>query len=399
MSSSLIDAIVRHLPNDGEVIDLDERDLGRLTDIFALVADRRRRAGVRYALGFVLVLTLAAVMAGARSYAGIARFAHLREDAYLHALGARGRHLRPSTSRIARILTALDADQLDALTGAWSFAQAHRDDLEDDLVHYAADGKAVRGARHGDDRAPFLVALYRLDASRVVAQAQVAEKTNEIPALQELLGHFGADLDGGVVTADALHTQHATAEAVRRAGGHYLIFVKDNQPSILAKAQALLAPGSSAKHEKQGTESREVDRGHGRIEQRIVRTAPAAGIDFPGIEQVVRIVRKRAHANGAKGSKEVVYALTDLPAGMAGPALLGTLARNHWGIEALHHIRDVTYAEDASRVRTGNGPRVMATIRNLAIGLLRDRGWHNIAAAHQHMAARPNDILTTIGLI
>lgn len=398
MSSSLIDVIARHLPNDGEVGDLDECDLGSLTGIFALVPDRRRSAGVRYALAFVLNLTLAAVMAGARSYAGIARFAGLREDAYLQALGARGRHLRPSTSRLTRILTALDADQLDALTGAWSFAQAHRGDLEDDLVHYAADGKAVRGARNGDDRAPFLVALYRLDASRVVAQTQVEEKTNEIPALQELLGHFGADLDGGVISADALHAQHATAEAIRRSGGHYLIFVKGNQPSILAKAQALLAPGSSAKHEEQGTESREIDRGHGRIEQRIVRTAAADGIEFPGIEQVVRIIRKRVHASGAKGSKEVVYALTDLPMDAAGPALIGALARNHWGIEALHHIRDVTYTEDASRVRTGNGPRVMATIRNLAIGLLRDRGWHNIAAANQHMAARPNDILTIIGL-
>jgi hypothetical protein len=76
-----------------------------------------------------------------------------------------------------------------------------------------------------------------------------------------------------------------------------------------------------------------------------------------------------------------VYAVTSLTAAQAHPARLADWIRGHWGIEALHHIRDTAFAEDASQVRTGNAPRVMASLRNLAIGLLRTRGAGNIAAA------------------
>jgi predicted transposase YbfD/YdcC len=93
-----------------------------------------------------------------------------------------------------------------------------------------------------------------------------------------------------------------------------------------------------------------------------------------------------------------IYAVTSLAFGQAAPAELASWIRGHWQIEALHHIRDVTYAEDASQVRTASGPQVMATLRNLAITLLRQAGHHNIAAACRHHARDAARTLTTLGI-
>lgn len=97
-------------------------------------------------------------------------------------------------------------------------------------------------------------------------------------------------------------------------------------------------------------------------------------------------------------SRVTVYAITNLTARQAGPADLAGYIRGHWSIEALHHIRDVTYAEDASQVRTGNAPRTMASLRNLAIGILRHAGRTNIAQALRHNARDAFRPLTLLGI-
>jgi predicted transposase YbfD/YdcC len=93
-----------------------------------------------------------------------------------------------------------------------------------------------------------------------------------------------------------------------------------------------------------------------------------------------------------------VYAVTSLTAARASPARLADYVRGHWGIEALHHIRDVTFAEDACQVRTGTAPRAMASLRNLAIGILRRHGHRNIAAALRYYARHTTRILPLLGI-
>ena len=93
-----------------------------------------------------------------------------------------------------------------------------------------------------------------------------------------------------------------------------------------------------------------------------------------------------------------VYAVTSLPFELARPARLADLLRGHWAIEALHHIRDVTFAEDASQVRTGSGPSVMAALRNLTIGVLCRAGPTNLAAALRHHARDPQRPLASLGI-
>jgi len=156
--------------------------------------------------------------------------------------------------------------------------------------------------------------------------------------------------------------------------------VKDNQPSLAAKLVDQpwwdLKPHFVKKN-----------RGHGRIEVRTLRVLPVSAADrlpgFPSARQMMLVVRQRATLRGAPlGEPEVVFAITSLSRKQASPRLLAKTIRGHWCIEnSLHHVRDVTFDEDRSRVRTGSGPRVMASLRNLAIAIHRLNGEKNIASA------------------
>ncbi len=123
-----------------------------------------------------------------------------------------------------------------------------------------------------------------------------------------------------------------------------------------------------------------------------------AGLDFPHATQAIRITRKVRSLHRRRWRTVTVYAVTSLTAAQAHPARLADWIRGHWGIEALHHIRDTTFAEDASQVRTGTVPRVMASLRNLAIGILHARGHRNIAAALRRNARDATRVLPLLGI-
>lgn len=138
--------------------------------------------------------------------------------------------------------------------------------------------------------------------------------------------------------------------------------------------------------------------GHGRSEIRRLKVCTVNSLLFPGARQAVQIVRRRVHRTTGKISLKTVYAVTSLAAEQAPPARLAQLVRGHWTVEALHHVRDVTFTEDASQLRTGNAPRAMATCRNLAIGALRLAGVRNIAASLRRTARDQTRALTLLGL-
>ncbi len=128
-------------------------------------------------------------------------------------------------------------------------------------------------------------------------------------------------------------------------------------------------------------------------------TALAGYLDFPHAAQAFRLERHTTDLHGARPRTEVVYGLTSLPPAQADPARLLALTRGHWAIEnRLHWVRDVTFDEDRSRVRKGAGAHVMASVRNLAISLLRLAGAQNIAAALRACAADAARALRLIGL-
>ncbi|GHE14068.1 hypothetical protein GCM10010339_83420 [Streptomyces alanosinicus] len=137
-------------------------------------------------------------------------------------------------------------------------------------------------------------------------------------------------------------------------------------------------------------QARTTGAGHGRREIRRLKVCTVRpGLLFPHAVQAIEIKRRRTHRKTGKVETKTVYAITSLPPEQAGPPQLAELAQNHWSVEALHHIRDVTYGEDASRICTGTTPRAMTTLRNLAIGLMRQAGWTNTAAAADRYGSRP----------
>ncbi len=146
------------------------------------------------------------------------------------------------------------------------------------------------------------------------------------------------------------------------------------------------------------TASHTTSRGHGRVERRTVKaTEVRGGIDFPHAVQAIQITRRRGPLAGGPATTETIHALTSLPRHQASPALLAALARGHWAIEnQLHWVRDLTYDEDHHRARTGNAPQIMASLRNLAITILRLAGTTNIAQALRHHARHPERPLETI---
>ena len=219
----------------------------------------------------------------------------------------------------------------------------------------------MRGARTSKDPAPHLLAALDQATGAVLTQQRVAGKSNEIPALRDLLEPL--DLDGVVVTADAMHTQTGTAQWITRRGGHYLLTVKGNQKTLRKTLKAL--PWKSVPSVSS------VDTGHGR---RVRRTAKAieapAWVDFPGAAQVVQLQRTRTIKS--RKHVEVVYLICSLPMTDAQPEVVAAWLQGHWGIEnRLHWVRDVVFDEDRHQLRTGNGPKVMAALRNLAISLIR----------------------------
>lgn len=132
----------------------------------------------------------------------------------------------------------------------------------------------------------------------------------------------------------------------------------------------------------------------------MVSDALVGYLDWPGLAQVFRITRRRVHIRTGAVLEEVTYGLTSLAPDRVGPARLLQIIRQHWHIENRSHwVRDVTYGEDHSQVRTGSIPQAMAALRNTVIGLLRATGEHGIARAHRRYAAHPWAALALIGIL
>ena len=348
------------------------------------LADTRKRRGIRHQHGAVLALAVCAVLAGARSFVAIAEWAADAEHATLAKFGVWDAAACESTFR--RVLQSLDAQALDDHLGVWS--QARTAPAAGSRRIVAVDGKALRGSGHRDGPGRHLLAAFDHRYGVVLGQVDVEAKTNEIPMFSTLLNT--TDLLEEVVTADAMHAQRGHAEYLHGRGAHFVLTVKGNQPKLHAQLAALPwrdVPVANISR----------DRGHGRVETRRLKvTEVSVGLLFPYAVQAIQIHRRRRTLTG-KWSTETVYAVTSLTPREAGPQQLADIIRGHWSIEdELHWVRDVTFDEDRSQIRTRNGPRAMASLRNLAISILRLRGATNIAAALRHHARRPHRPLQTI---
>jgi predicted transposase YbfD/YdcC len=342
----------------------------------------------------VLAVAAAAMLAGHRSVAAIAEWAADAPPHVLAALGTRGDPLSgawqaPSAATIRRVLARIDADLLDHTLGAWLAGQLHPPGRHRRRA-IAVDGKTLRGSADHDGHAVKLLAAMDHTDGAVVAQRKVDAATNEITLFQPLLDRL--DLTDVVVTADALHTQRAHAEYLVGRRAHYLLVVKANQPTLHAQLAGLAWRDIPVM-------DRTRDHAHGRIELRTLKVAAVAGLGFPHAAQAIQVTRRAREPASRRWRTETVYAVTSLALGSASPAQLADYLRGHWSIEnQLHWVRDMTFAEDASRARTGNLPHTMASLRNLAISVLRLTGHANIAAALRHSGRDPTRPLALLSI-
>jgi predicted transposase YbfD/YdcC len=319
----------------------------------------------------VLAVAVVCVLAGAKNFREIGdQAADLPQD-LLAALGGRPhplwrRIIAPSEKRIRTLLQALDAAALDAAIGGWLRALAAAGKLDGLLTAIAIDGKWLRGVADGQVK---LFAAMLHEDKVMIAQHRIPDDTNEITQVKELLAPV--DLTGAVITADAAHAQHDTAAYIAGPaadGGResdYLLAVKGNQPSLQRAIYDMIQASGKA-----APDHVSVDYRHGRIIKRSIWVTDAGGIEFPHAAQVLRIRRDTYDLTGTALAKEVVHGITSLDPGRAAPAALAGLTQGQWGIESVHWIRDTVFEEDASTGYAGNGPQVMATLRNIAISLL-----------------------------
>jgi predicted transposase YbfD/YdcC len=392
---------------------------GGLLGCFAAIDDPRDRRGIRHSLSTILGLCTAAATSGQVLLADITAWISAANQEVLAAFGCRrdaeGRHVPPHPDTVERVFTLLQAQHLADGVGAWLAARAGVGPVAAPIAGpgwlpaIAVDGKAVRGAIGADGQVPYLLAAATHGESVVLAERLIGAKTNEVPEFAPLLRGLAkrvGGVGGCVFTMDAAHTVRAHATLITsELFAHYVMIVKQNTKKLYDKIDALDWANVPIAHQS-------IDVGHGRRDKRTIRVLDAPeDLGFPGAAQVflverytTRTVRKRR--NGSRRYKKVqvrsavaVLGVTSLSAREAAPEHLAGYVRGQWTIEnKIHWVRDVTFREDASQVRKSPKFRVMATLRNLTIGLLRQAGYTRIAATIRKIRNDPLLLLTILGL-
>ncbi len=356
------------LPDDGSPLAWDDAEMTRFLGFLRSMSDRRDPRGRRLPLDYLVAVAVAAGAAGDDSAEGAAAWAASAPARLLHRLGAprdaAGQPRRPDAATFSRVLgDPRHAQQADDALCAWTAARAR--DLRPGMRrHLRVDGKALRGAARGG-RAPMLLSgLW--DDGTTAAQLPVHGKTNEIPVFRDLLDKIPAgDLKDAVISADQMHTQRKHAAKIQAAGGFFIFTIGDNQEKLFDAADALPWRAFAG-------ESWTVDRGHGRIDVRTIKTLPPTGQilgKWPEVRQVFLVERYSYGTGGELLGAVAVLGITSLPPDQAGAADLLAYLRGHWAIEVHHYVRDVVFGEDGSRAAAAH--QAFAAIRNAVTGAFR----------------------------
>lgn len=369
----------------------DDCGISSLLEVLASVPDPRKARGKQYLIGFLLGVTVVAVLAGARNYSEIARRAADISQETLRKLGSpwdwhRNRYRWPSKTAIRNLLDGIDGDDMDEIVGKWLFEKSGRGGGNEWEI--ALDGKVMRGAWTAEnDKVTLFSAVKHRDAV-TIAQVSVPDGTDETTqaaALLKAVDALGpAEGDTVLVTLDAAHTSRETAREVKkRPWFDYLMNVKGNRPWLLESVFGKIAPET-----RKPPASIMRERSRGQVRQWSCWITGADGIDFPEASQVALILREVFEASGQRVSKEIALMITSSPPSKMTAADVSRNTRNHWVIEnKSHYIRDTVYREDHNQTWTGNGPHVLAVTRNLAIGLMRMKGVKAIKETTEWIAA------------
>lgn len=334
-----------------------------LTAVFDDLPDpRRETANKLHGLTDILAIATCAVIGGAESWEAIAEYGRTKADFFRRFLPLDNGI--PSPDTFERVFAKLAPGAFAQAFGRWMAGACEATGL----VPIAIDGKSARRAKRNTATGCLtVVSAWATENRLTLGQVAVPDGSNEIGVIPELLRTL--DLAGAIVTIDAAGCQVGNAEIIRGQGGHYLLAVKDNQPSLRAAVERVVEAACEADFVGvSGGE--EVDDAHGRHEERYVSVfGKPEGIpaDWPDVAAVVQVNREREV--GGERTCTSHYYLTSY-AGTA--AEMAAFVRGHWGIEnGLHWVLDVVFREDDSRVRAGHAGENLAMVRRAAVALLR----------------------------
>lgn len=377
-------------------------DLGELFARFATVTDKRCARGKRYDLSTLLSIATLAKLAGCQHTAAIAAWAHLRRRALVRFFRL-SRPSMPSLRTWNRVLgTALDVQELEQKLAAYLGSILPREPL-DGYCCAAIDGKTLRGTIRAGHNGVHLMAIYLPAEGLVLAQTEIGAKANEISAAPGVFAQV--DLEGLVITADAMFTQRHLCLQIVAGHGNYVLQVKENQPRLLDDIKTLFAPqtpiqGSGLIPTDFATATSKA-KGHGRIETRTITVSGMlqAYSDWPHLAQVFQIESHIVQRTTGQDTRSVRYGITSLSTEQIKPHQLLALVRRHWGIESgLHYRRDVILGEDRCRVCTGEAPHVHAVLNNLIITLLHRRQAPSMAQSLRELSYQIERNLTLLDL-
>jgi predicted transposase YbfD/YdcC len=299
--------------------------------------------------------------------------------------------LTPSGSLYRWLLPQVDAPAIERALGTW--VQATTMAAADEPL--ALDGKTVRGARSGERPAPHLLAdLVPITARK--RSSKCAWTRKPMRSLSPSRCCRPCPSESRVCTADALHTHAEFLRLIHELEAETVLTVKGNQPTLYADLATYFADPQA-----RYLQAETVDRRRGRFEVRSIKVSTEMNAylapTWPFVAQVAQLTRTVTKAG--KTTTEVVYLIATLSPSKASPERLLDLNRGHWGIEnRSHYVRDVSFGEDRSRLRTGNAPQILAALRNLAITLIHRFGSSHITATRRHFAFCPQEALALLGL-
>jgi predicted transposase YbfD/YdcC len=354
---------------------------------FANVPDPRHPAFQdHHRLGDILFIALCAVLSGSRSWEAIAEFGRCKET-WLRSLGLALAHGVPSQDTFNRVFAALDPFAFQRCFRSWIDAVC----APLGLSHIPIDGKTVRGSRGPNGTALHLVSAWAAAQRVTLAQVAVADKSNEITALPELLRLL--NVNGALVSIDAMGCQKAIAQQIRDQGGDYLLAVKDNQPTLHADLQGAFADlfardFEGVPHDVFVTE----ETSHGRQEERVYLAlyetdGLSTAADWVDLKTLVKVLRIRRH-QGQESVEEAYY----ISSRAAPAARLAEGIRTHWSIEnGQHWCLDVLFGEDRCRSRRDHAAENLAWLRRMTLSLLRQDGHKGTAPTKQQRAALDDD--------
>ena len=335
---------------------------------FEELTDPRGKQGVLHPFISIVMIALLATIGGAKGWEDIEIYGVSHENwlsSFLNLpFGI------PTADTYRRLFERISSKAMERSFKSWL------DSLVVDLGGQVIpiDGKTVKGSYQGNgsQSALHLVSAWASEHRLFLGQVKVEDKSNEItaiPALLELL-----DISGSIITIDAMGTQHEIARRIQAQGADYILALKANHPTLQTQVKQWFETAQASDFE--GIEYScdvRVESGHHRREKRQVTAVSIAQMgdlykqaQWCGLQTIVRVVRTRHLWN--KTTQEVMFYLSSLP---PNAQILGKAIRQHWSIEnQLHWVLDVTFGEDACRIRTGNAPLNMALLKRWSINLL-----------------------------